>query len=553
MPAALPGIKAASIVVSTPSGTRTRVPIQPVPFNIGRQSDNHLVLRDNRASRNHARIIAESGEYWIEDLRSSHGTYVNGGRVTRQKLVPSDRIEFGFPDSYTLLFSFDDDELNRILDQFSASTRATGSGGASENLQKLRALVEVARALQNSLSTEDVLAAVVEAALAITGFERGYLLLNENGRLSVSVARDRHSGSLPKDSLEVPTEALHEALLHRRELLSMTFDPLSSEFSNRTVYGQDLRSIVCIPLVRVRSGTTEETCLITSRNDTVGVIYLDASYTTVDLSSGNSELLQTLALEASTILENARLLEEERAKRRLEEELNLAREIQSSLLPRKLPSVGWFRAVGSSLPSHAVGGDCFDVRQVSPDVWAAVVTDVSGKGVSSALLAALLQGSFLTASGDIAVQMSRLNAFIYERTEGEKYATVFCCLLARDGTLTWVNAGHVTPFVVRPTRELVSLGTTGMPLGMLDTAEFGMDRTRLEPGDKIFAYSDGLTEAEDANGTFFGSPQLKSFLREHASETAPRLHNAMMSEVHRFTGRAVQSDDITALVLEYAP
>ena len=354
MPATLPGVRAASIVVSTPSGTRTRVPIQPLPFNVGRQSDNHLVLRDNRASRNHARIVVENSEYWIEDLRSSHGTYVNGGRVSRQKLVASDRIEFGFPDSYTLLFTFDDDELNRILDQFSASTRATGGAGASGNLQKLRALVEVARALQNSLSTEDVLAAVVEAALAITGFERGYLLLNENGHLVVSVARDRHSGSLQKDSLEVPTEALHDALLHRRELLSMTFDPQSSELSNRTLHGQDLRSVVCIPLVRVRSGTTEETCLITSRNDTVGVIYLDASYTAVDLSSGNSELLQTLALEASTILENARLLEEERARRRLEEELNLAREIQSSLLAPET-AVGRVVPCGWIEPSVACG------------------------------------------------------------------------------------------------------------------------------------------------------------------------------------------------------
>ena len=100
---------------------------------------------------------------------------------------------------------------------------------------------------------------------------------------------------------------------------------------------------------------------------------------------------------------------------------------------------------------------------------------------------------------------------------------------------------------------MTALGTTGMPLGMLDIAEFGMDRTHLRPGDKIFAYSDGLTEAEDVNGTFFGSPQLKSFLREHANEPAPQLHNELMSEVHRFTGRAVQSDDVTALVLEYAP
>ena len=122
----------------------------------------------------------------------------------------------------------------------------------------------------------------------------------------------------------------------------MTFDPLSSELSNHTLHGADLRSVVCIPLVRVRSGTTKKPVRSLHETILLACIYLDASYTAVDLSSGNRELLQTLALEASTILENARLLEEERARQRLEEELNLAREIQSSLLPRKLPSVGGF-------------------------------------------------------------------------------------------------------------------------------------------------------------------------------------------------------------------
>ena len=170
----------ATLVVVNPSGNRNRMPISPLPFTIGRQGDNHLVLRDNRASRNHARIVADKGEYYVEDLKSSHGVFVNGTRVTRQKLYAADRIEFGFPDSYSLIFTFDDDEIQKLLDQFSApKTASTGAG----NLAKLRALVEVARALQNSLSTDDVLAAVVDAALAITGFERGFLLLNDDGVL----------------------------------------------------------------------------------------------------------------------------------------------------------------------------------------------------------------------------------------------------------------------------------------------------------------------------------------------------------------------------------
>ena len=158
--------------------------------------DNHLVLRDNRASRNHARIVAENGEYYVEDLKSSHGVFVNGTRVTRQKLYAADRIEFGFPDSYSLIFTFDDDEIQKLLDQFSAPKTASAGAG---NLAKLRALVEVARALQNSLSTDDVLAAVVDAALAITGFERGFLLLNDEGGLKRSACPRPPRQSGPED------------------------------------------------------------------------------------------------------------------------------------------------------------------------------------------------------------------------------------------------------------------------------------------------------------------------------------------------------------------
>jgi phosphoserine phosphatase RsbU/P len=541
----------ATIVVVNPSGTRTRVPLSPVPFTIGRQSDNHLILRDNRASRNHARIILDNADYYVEDLKSSHGIFVNGIKVERQKLYAADRIEFGFPDSYSLIFTFEDDEIQKILDQFSAPRTASAGAG---NLAKLRALVEVARTLQNSLSTDDVLVAVVDAALAITGFERGFLLLNLHGTLVVSVARDRYGGPIPKESLDVSVEAIQRALHQRRELLSMTLDISAADFSNQTVDGGNLRAVVCVPLVRVRTGSTEETCVITSKSDTVGLIYLDSRQSAVDLSSGNRELLQTLALEASTILENARLLEEERIKHRMEEELAIAREIQMSLLPRKLPSAGWFRVAGSSIPSHEVGGDCFDVRQVHPDMWVAVVTDVSGKGVSSALLAALLQGSFLLSSDgahDIEQMMSRINLFLNERTEGEKYATVFYCTLNRNGMLRWANAGHVTPFLVRCAGEMTVLRTTGMPLGMLDSAEYGVETVEMQPGDKIVAYSDGLSEAQDPEGRFFETARMKQLIAANAGKSAADLHRALMEQVESFTRGTVQHDDITALVIEF--
>ena len=516
--------KAASLIVINPSGNQTRVPLHPLPFSIGRQAGNSLVLRDNRASRNHARIVAEHGDYFIEDLKSSNGVYVNGTVASRHKLASSDRIEFGVQDSYALIFTFDEGGIDRLLDRFSES----GKTGSTGELSKLRALGEVARTLRNALSTDDVLAAVVDAALAVTGSERGVLLLRRGEDLDIRVARDRLGLSAPGKKLDVPLDAIQKALRNRRSLLTMTLDP-----------GSGQRSAVCVPLVRVRPRDSQETLMVSAIDETVGLIYLDSKHSAVDLSSGNSELLQTLALEASTVLENARLLEEERDKQRLEEELGIAREIQASLLPRKLPSEGWFRAAGSSIPSHQVGGDYFDVKQMSPDCWSVTVTDVSGKGVSSALLAALLQGAFLASAdgaGQIEQLMGRLNRFLNERTEGEKYATVFYCTLDREGLLCWANAGHCTPYLIRTSGEIETLGTTGMPLGMIDVATYSVEQVHLRPGDKVVAYSDGLSEAENIRGQFFDVGRMKKVILAHATSGCSALHSDLMAAVE--IGRA---------------
>jgi serine phosphatase RsbU (regulator of sigma subunit) len=226
------------------------------------------------------------------------------------------------------------------------------------------------------------------------------------------------------------------------------------------------------------------------------------------------------------------------------------------LLPAALPSTGWFRASGSSLPSTQVGGDYFDVRQVTPDLWAAVVADVSGKGVSSALLASLLQGTFIMApageSSHIEAMMDRLNSFLLERTRGEKYATIFYCTLDSSGLLSYSNAGHCAPFLVGSDGRLRKLHTSGMPVGLLEGVPFQMVQTRLEPADKVVIYSDGLTEAEGTNGQFFDTERLRLCLRDNAGLDAAGLHTALRTAVDRFTEGGVIRDDVTALVLEFA-
>jgi len=373
----------AALTVLTSSGQRTRVAIRSTPFSMGRHADNNLVMRDNRASREHARIVWEDGHYVIEDLNSRHGTWVNGEQIARHILRNSDRIEFGVRDSYQLTFTLEQDGLHQILDQFGPAPQA-GEPLAGD-LSKLRAVVEVARALQSALSTNEVLTAVVDAALSVTGCERGFLLLRKDDDLEVSVARDQMRRRLDASELRVPRSLIRRALASRKDLLSMSFDPYgeSGIRPEMTVAQLELRSVICLPLIQIRSGTSEETGIATALENSVGLIYMDSRLAPADLSVGNRELLQTLAIEASTILENARLLEQERVKIRIEDELKIAREIQRGLQPASLPSTGWIRAAGSSVSSTQVGGDYFDVRAVAPDVWTAVVADVSGKGVSS--------------------------------------------------------------------------------------------------------------------------------------------------------------------------
>jgi serine phosphatase RsbU (regulator of sigma subunit) len=551
----------ATLVVVDPNGRRARVPLFPFPFRIGRAPDNNLVLRDSRISRNHAQVSNDDGNCVLEDLGSRHGVWVNGERVDKSRILHgSERIEFGVPDGYQVIFSRSGDEIQSLLAKPVAGE--TGKAGAA-NLEKLRAVLEVARSLQSSFSADDVLNTVVDAAIAVTGCERGFLLLfDEQRELQVRSARAQGGTDLPPDELRVPRRLIQHALESRRDLFSMSFDPsaLDERSPGNTIADLELRSVACVPLVRVNLSGGSKTQLISAGRSNAGVLYMDSRLTAVDLAGGNRELLQTLAIEASTVLENARLLEEERAKQRIEEELGVARRIQQSLLPRHLPDSGWFRACGSSTASHEVGGDYFDVvaigpeAETGPNAWSVVVADVSGKGVSSALLASFLQGAFLggTLGASIPDVLSRINDFMSERAEHGKYATVFYATLDRAGHLNFSNAGHCAALLVRRDRSIDSLNTTSMPVGLMPGAPFAVDQRDLAAGDRIVIYSDGVTEAQNAAGEFFGRPLLRAAVGRAVDLDCAGMHDEIQQAIRDFTGGAEQSDDITLVVVEYS-
>jgi serine phosphatase RsbU (regulator of sigma subunit) len=507
----------------------------------------------------------------LEDLGSRHGVWVNAMRVEHPlTLRGGEKIEFGVPDGYQLYYAATEEERQRLVSRTSAPGASSSSGPsilpgtpsspaeATGNLEKLRAVLEVARSLQSSFSTDDVLHTVVDAALAVTGAERGFLLLfdEETGELQVRSARSKGGTFLSGDELRVPRKLIQHALESRRDLFTMQFDPtaLDERSPGSTIAFLELRSVCCVPLVRVNLGSGEKTQIMGGAQSNAGVLYMDSRFSKVDLAGGNRELLQTLAIEVSTVLENARLLEQQRHKQKIEEELALARGIQQSLLPRSLPETGWFRACGSSLASHEVGGDYYDVMAPTPGLRTVVIADVSGKGVSSALLASFLQGVFLGAAGGLQIPeaLARINTFITERGEHGKYATVFCANITETGEMTWSNAGHCSPILAKADGSIETLGTTSMPVGMVPGVQFSVEKLQLQRGDRLVLCTDGITEAENERGDFFGKTRLRNAVQSADAVGCRAMHDAIQQKIREFTGGAEQSDDVTLVVIEYA-
>ncbi|HEU0122103.1 MAG TPA: SpoIIE family protein phosphatase [Bryobacteraceae bacterium] len=535
----------AALEIKPPGSAPFRMPLEPLPFRIGRSPENHLVLRDNRASRSHAVIRLEDGEYRIEDAGSRNGIEVNGVKQQIAPLHHGDVVRFGVEDSYEITF------VTESVPVF--KTQATHGG-----LRKLRSMLEVARSLQGALSLDQILASVVDAALDITNSDRGFLLLTSGDTLETRIARQ--AGGRPlRENLEIPSKVLHKALRSRSELFSMRFDASGGDSAlDSSILNLSLRSVVCVPLIKVRAGDMSETALVGTIADTIGLLYLDSSHSQAELTTSSRDLVQSLAIEASFVLENARLLEEERKKQKMEQELRIAQSIQQDLLPaaEQYPKTGWLRAAGLSIPSRLVGGDYFDIMPSGDGRFDIVMADVSGKGVSSALLASLLQGAFVISTAEQvppSVVLERLNNFLLGRTSGEKYATIFLASIYRDAPMQWTNAGHCSPLLLRSSGDVYELSPTGMPVGMLDIAVWKDVAVQLESQDLLILYTDGVSEAMNRQREFYGVSRLVNALRANFHLQPDAITRAVHADIEAFTGGEPQRDDLTLLVLRFTP
>jgi sigma-B regulation protein RsbU (phosphoserine phosphatase) len=321
----------------------------------------------------------------------------------------------------------------------------------------------------------------------------------------------------------------------------------------QSIVAQSLRAVISIPLYDNSSDADSgDSAGPGEHGHFLGVVYLDSRRPTA-FSKLDRQILDALGVEAASILNNARLVEHERQRQRMEQELNIARDIQQALLPRGFRDFPHLEVSGINTPCQTVGGDYFDVFPMSEDRVAFVIADVAGKGLGAALLTTMLQGSLtgVALGADPVRVFQHINDFLCGHAEVGRYATAFFGILDREGNLDYLNAGHPSPLLLRRGKvsELYTEGS--FPVGLISEASFSVSRVILEPDDTLILFSDGVTEAADPDEQLFGIPRLSGALVGQSEIPLDQLQVRVVQSVEEFSRGASQADDITLLLIRY--
>ncbi len=475
----------------TDSLGRRIVHIEKLPFLIGRRVGSDLHLPSAEISRDHAEIVGVGDGYSITDRGSRYGTFVNDDEVKEQSLAHGDRIRLGRNGGVEIVFlaSADDKPADR-------GTAVVG------DIRQLATLLEGLRALSSARVLDDVLSLVMDAAIAVSGAERGFIMLaNDAGELEFTVARSRDRQTLPGSGFEtsrkIPEEVFQTG--ESRIEADLLDGDLAAKHQGTIALG--IRNVLCVALHLVRYADNQEA--VSSEDRLIGVLYLDSRERGTLLSAQTAGALETLANEAAVAIENAKLYRTALEKAKMEQEMQTAADIQQALLPASQRTGAFFVASAETMPCRSIGGDFFDYIDLPNGAFGFALGDVAGKGPPAALLGAMLQGSLaaqaLSSTGP-ATTMAAVNTALVRRGIQGRFVTLFYGILFPDGRLVYCNAGHNPPMLVTKRAGVERLETGGMVIGLFDGTPFTEDTVYLEAGDFLLTFSDGVSEAMNAGG-----------------------------------------------------
>lgn len=407
---------------------------------------------------------------------------------------------------------------------------------------RLALLYRLSQTFNSSLDLTQVLDQVIDEVIAATRAERGFLMLRgEDGILEFQVARGIEQKTIESPVFQVSRGIIDKVAQEGRPLLSSDAQSDAWLGGRASVVGLGLRSVLCVPLLL--------------KGATIGVIYVDNRLQSGIFSLDDLELLGAIASSASIAIENARLYRVAVEKGRMERELQVARQVQASLMPAELPVLSGWEFAAYWQPALEVGGDFYDFISVDSRRVGVMIADVSDKGMGAALFMTLTRSiarASVVASRSVDQSITQANRLICADAAGGMFVTMFYGELDHaSGSFTYVNAGHNPPLIFHSRENrLGELVRTGLPLGVDDSLPMKQGAEPLLPGDFVFMYTDGITEAINPEEEEFGVKRLRQVVLDSSHKTGAEMVRMIRQELQDYVRDAPQSDDITIVVIK---
>jgi serine phosphatase RsbU (regulator of sigma subunit) len=541
------------LLMQCPDGSMKTVALSGERLSIGRSSAAELCFpEDAGLSRQHFAFEVQGDEWTVQDLGSKNGTFVNdiplkgrlilkpGDRVTAGHIVivyaPDAARPKGHPDPSVVVFEGGESvtpttstTITSLEGALSNQTMASERGGPRASAP-MQALIRAGQELAENRPLADLFPVILDLAIQAVNAQRGVLLILEGDTL---VPRARRG-----EGFRIST-AVRDRVLKEKSSILVRDAQLDDAFKGRmSIVEHKVHTMMAVPLQ--------------TKQRIIGLIYLDSPFVLREFTTDDLSLLTVMANVAAIRIENVRLAEVEEAERIMQRDLTQAAEIQRRMLPDEAPQVPGADLAGFNAACRTVGGDYYDFFPYAGSRVGLALGDVSGKGMPASLMMMALHARVQVLAedpGDLAWFMTRLNKATCAKCPSNRFITFFFSVLdAATGELAFANAGHNPPIVVRASGESQMLEGGGPVLGILPAAPYGELRERLGPGDMLVLYSDGVTEANNANFDEFGEERFIEVLKQHRHQPAAAIVAAVTNALAEFAAGAPQADDITLVV-----
>jgi sigma-B regulation protein RsbU (phosphoserine phosphatase) len=546
------------------NGRPTTFTIGSKKICLGNASNNDIVLLDQFSSRGHAVIRPGESGYVIQDQGSKNGTFLNGRRLSGDAvlkrgdeiLIGSTRIvfdrEFQPAVEMTEETTFNQTsskaiKVNDILQKPRTAAVLGTPGGdpgleASQRDQKVAAVLgEVSQALIFHMDLDKLLDYIMDLVTRHIPMDRGVLMLKEGRPEELVPKVVRIQSALLKTQKIVVSRSILRASLEKNSSILISDVQSDRNLSEQeSILQAQIHSAMCVPLWNNR--------------EIMGVIYSDRTALLGEFSEEDLRLLTLLANLAALKIENARLFEESLEKARMEKELIMAQQIQRNFLPKVDPDFEPYDISGSARSCTHVGGDYFDFIPIDQSRLGLVIADVSGHGVSAALLMASLRSSLhalIPGNKDLGLLAAQLNDTVHRDSDNHSFISFFYGVLDRDKReVTFVNAGHNPPLLVAPAGGIQLLDSTGFCLGMFPGVRYGTMTIKMQPGEILCLYTDGIIEGRNRQQEEFSVEGLVEQIRASVELPARDMLDKIYEGVSRYTDFAAALDDMTLVVVK---